>query len=294
MLPFLGYNALKYISGDAASTTGTLFIPVTRTVPLNPDNNAYPGVINVTSYPSARVKGKKTPSVSMTAPYKASWVSANLINGLVGLVGTDNLTNKYAIGVKDDRSGGLRTWDWSRCSMVQFSQQAIGGPIMVQMDFMSRWGDGEMPNNTLLDDGETTPATTTFSSPATDAGQDMDTSKVSFSGLTNVRSWTLTLMRGQVHNCFIDKTYYCKDIVSTMFSGVFSVDQDLNGTLISDTGTATITIGPASTTGSITVAMALARDNHTYPEDIGLGNLTSVYSLINLSTGGNPCVIAAG
>lgn len=292
--PFLGQAMVKWISGTAASTTGELDIGFSRISPLNPDNNSYPAVVNATSYPSQAVPGKKTPSIGLTAGYKASWASAGLFNGLIALVGTDNLTNKYAIGVKDDRSTSLRTWDWSRCSMLQFSQTAGGGPVMVQMEFMSRWGDSEMPNGSTLFDGEVTPSTTTFSGPATDAGQLIDTSKVGFTGLTNVRSWTLTLLRGQVHNGYQDKTLYCKDIVSTMFSGVFSVDQDPNGTQVSNTGSVTIAIGPASTTGSITIAMSLKRDDHSYPEDVGLGNITSRYSLIDLSAGGSPCTIAAG
>lgn len=291
--PFLGQTMVKWISGTAGATTGEKDLGVIRVTPMNPDNITYPAVVNATSYPSMAVPGKKTPTISMSAPYKASWCSALLFNGLIVNVGTDNLTNKYAIGVKDDRASSLRTWDWSRCSRLEFSQTAGGGPVMVSMDFMSRWGDGEMPNAAVLYDGETTPATTTFAGPTTDAGQVLDTSLCSVTGLTNVRSWTLTLLRGQVHNGYVDKTLYCKDIVSTMFSGVFSCDQDLNGTQISSTGTVTLNLGPAATAGYITAALSVKRDDHVYPEDVGLGNITSRYSLIDLSAGGNPCTIAA-
>ena len=76
--PFNGFVALMKKSGSASAlaTATQITIPAVHAVPLNPDNNSYPGVVIGTSYPSERVKGMKTPTVSITACYNKTNLTA--------------------------------------------------------------------------------------------------------------------------------------------------------------------------------------------------------------------------
>ena len=295
--PYSGYVAVMKKSGTASvlATGSQINIPTVHTVPLNPDNNSFPGVIATSSYPSERVKGMKTPTVSITACYKPSWCTANLFNSLIN-IGTNNATDVFSIAFKDDNSGSLRIWDDAKCERLQFQQNAMGGPLMVTMDFKARFGDSEAPYGaTDAATGSAYGSAPAFATPGSvDSGELYGMADTVLTGLTTVRAYTLTLMRGQAFLPYFNGTRYASQIATTMFSGGMSVDQDPGGTLISNTGTAVIAIGPAATAGSIVLTAAVVRDDNTYPFDISIGNLSSRYSLVSLSTGGNPASIVAG
>lgn len=319
--PIYGFVGIQKTGGTATALgTTQRNILCMEASPFNPDNNSYQSVIDASGYPAVDTPGKLTPTARLVSCYKPyngtnGWCDAQLLNSLIISVGTDTSvtpninkqTDKFALAFKDDRavgSGGLRVWDWSRCNRITFSQEATGGPVMVTMDFLSRWGDAqEAPSNavysTTLPDGEvvgTAPTWTTPSGP--DSGRLTNVGNVSFGGtLDKVRSWTLTFVRAQVPEFYVDKTYYAKDISSIGFSGILDVVQSADaGTVIESTGSPTLDIATdatATTGGGIHFALKVKRDNRSYSLTPALGTAVRTYSLYDFSSGGNPATCTA-
>jgi len=310
--PYAGYGALLKRGGSVAGGLSTVGasggeqrnIFLTNVTPLNPTNNIYPPGINASSFPSVVVPGKLTPSVLLQAclkPYNAGtgkgWADAALFNSLINVDGTLN-TDLFCFGIKDERSSGgfgagLRLWDWSRCELLQFQSDAVGGPVMVTMGFRSRWGDirsnAAFYGQTNATTGEVYPDAPSFTTPSgADAGQlsavaDIDfrsgtSSAGSASTLTDVKRWVLTLMRGQMFEFEYDRTKNPKDISSRMFSGVFEVHQNPNTS--------------AYITG-MKIDLAVNADNMVQEHNVQAGVLVTSFSLVDLSTGGNPAAITA-
>jgi hypothetical protein len=289
-------------------------IILVRGIPTNPLNQQYMPVVNASNYASVVVKGMRTPSVSLSACAKpwngtSGWLDATFLNSLVGL-GSDQNTDAFAIRFTDD-GGNPRTWDWSRCEMVQITGSIGGGPIMVQMSFRSRFGDAvaEGVYGLTFLAGFNPPASgPAWTTPATDAGQidgDADWDFGASPTISDVQSFSLTLVRGQrwrpragvcVAGPGASRTVYCADVDSGQFSGVLTVVQDAGAsTHISGYGGATLRLNTSSTgaNGGLQIAMNINEDNEVYPVESAFGTLTTTYSLINLATGGNPAVITA-
>lgn len=303
---------------DVVPTGTQRNIIVSRAIPLNPKNNSYMPVVNGSEYPSVAVKGMRTPSVSATCcmkPYNGTtgWANAVLFNSLMN-TGGDRNTDAFAIRIGDDVTS--RIWDWSRCQSIRMEADAVGGPVMVTLSFLSRFGDATAEGVyglTFIESSFSPPAAApTLSASAPDPGQltycaDWDFQNAAGTAMTlsDVSSWSLTLFRAQRHRARAgvvvagpgsNRVLYPADIDSGMFSGTFTVVQD-QGANVKLQGAGTIVLNMntsfSGANGGMRFTMTINDDNEVYPVETGFGTLTTTYSLINLPAGGNPCVIAA-
>lgn len=289
-------------AGGGPLVTGTQFnVFATDVSPENPDNNQYLPVINGSTYPSIVVANKKLPRVSVHTCLKpnngagAGWSNAAFFNSLLGVDATNN-TDDFAFSFKDEVD--TRVYDYFKCERCDMAQNASGGPVAVMMGFKGRWGDTEAPYGTTLESGEVIPSAPafTYSAQVPDAGQATPSSKVSIVGLTKVKGFQLTFLRGQAAQFFYNGDNHPAEIVSTMFSGVATFDQEPDAdTFITDTGTVTIKFNTdlTSTTGRFKITLLLKRDNRFKPVVTTLGNITSTYSMFDQTSGGNPAAFVA-
>lgn len=294
-------------TGGSGPFSGQANLPFSKISPINPRNISYPGAVNTSSFASLSVRGKKSPGVSIATFVKPTWFTADLLNSLLGLPTLDaNFdTDRFSIGIKHVVNGTavVRVWDWSRCASISLYQTSAGGPVIMEMGFFSRWGETECPYGTTLLDNETLPSAPSFSIPSvSDAGPLTDISQVDFSSSTSgtagtesmsqVRSWRLTLMRGQGFVYYADGTYYPKDISSAMFGGSLVIEQSPTS-LIVPTTAANIRMSTQATTGSrFKMDLSLSLDSESLDHDLGFGNIVRTYTLL-ASGGGNPIALTA-
>jgi hypothetical protein len=293
----------------------------TLVTPMNPANFAYPVGTNASSYPSVAVAGMKTPIVHIQACYKpyngtVGWADADLFNSLINVYTDSSPTlqwnsDYFLIRIRDNRStggfgAGDRIWEWARCESLTFSQDALGGPIMVSMAFKSRYGESQQPADAATNSvsGEVWPNLPTITVPSTDAGLLTNCSQTDFlnSGaaqtLTQVRRWSATYFRGQTFERYFDGTLNPAEISSKMFSGLLEIHQNPNtGTYISS-GTGLVSLRLAtdkigSSAGAIRIDHKVNTDNAFLPMDVSAGNGVFTYSCIDLTSGGNPATFNA-
>ena len=287
-------------AGDVISTGTQRNILCTRAVPVNNLGNAYPGVINAVTFASVRVKGKRRPAASLSTCYKPynsgeGWCDRFLFNSLINIAPNRGNTDRFCLNFVDiDYNTGSKVaidylWDWSRCYRIRMSQVGTGGPLMMQLDFLSRFADIDFYGATLPD-GEVLGSAPVFSFPDPDAGELVSVADVVFSGFTNVTTWTLDFIRGQGYEDYIDGTLYPKDVASTMFTGSLVITQSVaEAVFVADKGPASIFIGPGGAgTGSLQMDLTCVLDDPVYPRDVGFGLQTLSYSLVDLVGGGNP------
>lgn len=269
--------------------------------PENPDNNQYIPVINASTYPSIVAVNKKMPRVSIHTCLKplngsSGWSNADFFNSHLNTDTTNN-TDYFAYGFADEAD--TRLYDYLRCERCDLAQNASGGPVAVMLGYKGRWGDSEAPyGTTLADSGEVIPAAPAFTwtSPVPDAGQVTPPSKVSVVGLDKVKGFQLTFLRGQAAQFYFNGDNHPADIISTMFSGVATFDQEPDAsTVINDTGTITIKFNTDLTalTGRFKTTLLLKRDNRFKPVVNTLGNVTCTYSMFDQTSGGNPATFLA-
>ena len=306
-----GINSASGTPDAGAGLTNQRNIIVTRGIPTNPLNQGYMPVVNNSNYPSVVAKGMRTPSISLTAcmkPYNGTsgWCDAKFMNSLMSL-GTDQNSDAFAVRFTDD-SSTARTWDWSRCEMVQISCDASGGPVMVTMSFKSRFGNAESESiygATFLAGNNPPASPATWAAAAVDPGQLTYNADWDFAGtLSDVQSFSLTLLRGQrwrsragvcVAGPAANRILYANDVDSGQFSGVLTVVQDAGAaTIIAGAGSPILKMNSSysSANGGFQIAMSVNDDNYVYPVESAFGTLTTTYSLINLAGGGNPAVIS--
>lgn len=322
--PFDGWTVLNFagnVSGNGGLSAVQRTIIVTQGIPMNPDNKSYQGVVNNTSYPSTATLGMRTPSVRLTAcmkpadntasPNTIGWADAGIFNSLLNVNTSTQQTDQVDCFFKDDTST-QRLWGWGRCEMVQFQWDAVGGPCMVTMGFKNRFGDAiaeAVYGKTFVDTNFNPGSVPTITAPSgADAGQLTNDAQIDFAGtLSDVSRFTLTLLRGQRWRSRAGSYYnnasapghilYPAEIDSGMFSGVLTVDQDPDAATTVETTNGTVTINfntdKTSATGRFKIDMKVDRNNKVYPVEAGFGNITRTYSLVNLTTGGNPAVFTS-
>lgn len=266
---YRGWMALKKTGGQTASpTVGTVYtFPVGVITPRNPNNINYMPVCNRLALPSVKVAGKKTPSVGVPAPLKASWHSAAFWNSFIG--GSDSFlnaaaqynTDEYGIGVND--GSDTRVYDGAHGVMFTLEQAAPGGVIMATLAWLARYGDSEAP----------TP--TTFATAAPDTGALLDVTNVSFATATDVHSWRLTVMRPQGYQMTADGTLYAATVEAGMLGGTLRLVQNKKGT--APTTTETITIG------GVAFALALSADEMASDIPPSLVTMTNDYTFFGAS-----------
>ncbi len=281
-------NSVKQFLGAmawvrTAPTSGTqVTVTAMRGIPINPTNQAYPSVVNSSSYPSVTVSGKKSPRVALSMCAHSTWFTAANLNDLIQTLDSEGDTPDFAVCLYENStltynnyaSAGRRVYDGSKCESISIFQNAMGGPIGVEVSFVSKYGDSE----------QTTP--TTFTSFATLSGNLFSVANVTFGTATLVRSWRLNLFRGQGHVYFLDGTLYPSEVASGMFSGSLTLEQSPKGVAPSTSEVVTVASGPV-----FTMTNSLKLDDRRADLDIGLGNVLRAYTLFNTS-GGNPCVIS--
>lgn len=306
---YLGYGSLIKTSGSVANpAVATQFdIPFARVIPYNLQGNAYPSVSNNSAYPSVRYQGKKRPGFTIVAAAKASWLTADFVNGMLfnlSQQGTVQQTDKWSLQLNN--VVGTRTWDWARCTDMRLTFTSSGGPVMVQMGFLSRWGETECPYGTTLPDGEVIAAAQTFASPAgsrtgemadiidydwrSDSGVSTSNTSAVFTA-TQVRGGTLSLLRGQGYVDYCEGTRFAKDIASGAFTGVLSLEQSPTADVIPSTAATWRMYASNAGTPRFKFTMGLSLDSVEQAQDQGLGHMVSHYTLYK-SDGTNPCAAA--
>lgn len=279
---FLGYAAVKKISGSGAVSNGTqINIPAALVSPRNPVNIGYPGVINASAYPTVSIVGKKTPSISIATYIKSSWFTANFLNSLIVTVDSNYDSDLWSVAVTDE-SLVERVYDDCRCSMVRLAQSGIGGPISFEATFVATYGENE----------KSVPATfTDVTSGST--GSLVDVAHVDFnSTATHVKSWELVLARTQAPQYFVDGTLYASCIASGPLGGSLTLSQSPNATTVPTTAfTARVfTAGDVPDGTKVTIACQTQLDELIRDHEPSLGVAVRNYSLIGLS--GIPVVIS--
>ena len=304
--PWEGYISLIKKSGDASGGLANAqqrFPIALSAVPSNPRNHGYPGVINYTSYVANRVKGKRTPSVTITAPAKPrvgagnGWLDAALIKSLMYTGATVKDSDLWSIGLQDDYSNPA-VWENARCRAFTLAQDADSGSVIATMAFISQFGDLPIdePPSTDSQYDALGHATTHTAPSAPDAGECTNIAETSFSGLDGVRAWTLSLVRTQIHERYIDGSLWPSGIRSGPASGILTIEQTPNATTqVADSGDITIQIATNKTsgTGRFSITCKAVLDTDVLPYENAHGNLVRQYSMVDLATGGIPFAIAA-
>src|SRR5579871_4285912 len=177
--PSKDYRGLVMIQ-NITSGSGQVVIPAAMVSTNNPVNDAYPALINGSVYIANAVLGKKTPSVVISAPVKASWFTAAFINALLFSIDSYYDTDVFSVGIYD---GALtRVFDGCKCVGITLSQNAVGGPILCEIAFQAMY---------CSDDGGSLPITpTSFTLGSTDPGYLTPVSQVDFGSTANdVIAW---------------------------------------------------------------------------------------------------------
>jgi hypothetical protein len=272
---FLGYAALKKISGSGAITAGTqVNLPVTLVQPRNPMSISFPDVINSSAYRTVSLLDKKLPTLSLTTYVKSNWLSANLLNSLIVTLDGGYDTDVWSIAVaSEDKT--THVWDDARCSALRLSQSSYGGPLQMSLDFVATYGDSE----------KSSPATfTTPTAPST--GSLIDVAHVDFNNTASqVRGWTLNITRAQTPVYFIDGTYYSACIASGPLLGMLTLTQSASAVTVPSTA-ATIRIytnpamPPSGAKVTISMQLQLMELLRDYTPDLGVA--TRNYQLVSL------------
>lgn len=279
---FLGWAAIKKLEGSGPISTGTqVNIPAALVSPRNPENISIGSVINAANYPTVSIRGKKAPVITVQAPIKANWFSANLLNSLVMSLDSCYNTDLWSVAVAPD-TGTPRVWDDCRCTSVSLSQDSVGGQINCTMQFVSIYGENE----------KTTP--TTFIAPsAPSSGSLVDVAHVDFNSTADfVKSWSLILSRDQTYVYEIDGTYYAAGIASGMFGGSLTLTQSPRATTVPSTSfTVRIyTAGDVPSGTKVTIACTGLLLDTIRDHTPGLGFYIRSYALVSM--GGVPVTIS--
>lgn len=296
--PFIGGVYLKNVTdGDTV-----IMLPTANAMPRDPDEVGYLGLSNASAFPSVCVFGMLTPFFTITVPAKASWFTEAFIKDLVFDIDAENNTDEWAVCFYDgstidygNGANGKRIFEGCRCASVSV-RMGTGGAILCDITMFARYGDRvTTAGGTPYQPGR--PAyTTVFDSLAgtPDAGQAYGVNDVVFdagAGVTHVTSCGFTLNRGQGHLLYMNGTFFPTEVGSGMFSGDTSLEQ-------SPTGTSTLTgfavaIGKrlAGDANGTIFTMTLKRNERIQDQNIGNGRVVRSYTMINTSSGGNPCVV---
>lgn len=286
---FLGSVIIQQL-GTVSSAFTPIVVPALRVQPRNPLNRKYLPSINRSSYPTQRIQSKRTPHIALDGAFKPSWTTSLLLNNLLQTLNVNGDTAMYSIGLYQATAGLFRSWDFARCSQIELSGDATGGPIHITMDFLSCGGESELAGGTL--NGFVAPTFAT-SSLVVDPGELTNVTQVTWGAtptVTQVHAWTLTIVRAQTFQFFDDGTIFPADVTSGQLSGVLTVEQSPNAASILSTG-GTLQIG--SVGAGVIFNFLLSEDDLVQEKQSGLGTVVRTYSLYDAVNGGNPIVITA-
>lgn len=296
---FLGWLVGKKIGPSGGSQIN---VPAAMWRPRNPLNNSYLPSFNNSAYPSIVVYGKRTPTFLFQAAWKRSWVTAANINSWL-FNQTNGDTDTWSWAARQATAGIYRRYDYGKCMQFDCGQASQGGPVSVSCAWDTVFGCDDAndpqilnmpglaaaPANVTSWNGYTFP---TWTSPSTDAGQALAVDQVVWSGVNQVRSWRLTLIRGQMPQHFIDGTVFAADITSGMFSGVLTIEQSpaATSTLV---GAGALSVALGSTGNGVNIAYLLNQDDLVQSKETAFGTVVRTYSLFDITNGGNPATVTA-
>jgi hypothetical protein len=274
---------LQKISGSGAVANGTqYYIPVTGVQISDPENVAYVPMMNKDMFLANAVKGQRTASISFQTLLKSSYCIPALFASLTGSFDSGNDADIWAICVLDGSTGGAWTTtilDGCKLMGMSISHSAAGGGIGVGFSFLAQNASG-------------TTSFTTTGNP--DAGFMLDSSMVDYGGSATadlVDGWNINLMRAQAYDQFTNPGLYIPaGISSGQLGGTLTLSQSPLYS-ISPTATFTIRLGP---NGSplMTITNKVNLDANVRNLGPSLGSHRREYTLVNLSTGGNPCIFS--
>jgi hypothetical protein len=277
---YLGSCIIKKTGGGASPAIGTQYvIPSAQISAQNPINTSFPALIAGDSSIRNAVLGKRTPNITISTMLKASFCSSALFNSLIMSSDANKDTDEFVV-ILVDGEGNVRQYQNSRCAGISIAASGAGGPISIQFSFLSVKGDS---------DG--TPITYTAAS--IDPGYMTPVSGVDFNATADgVTGFSLSLLKAQGYQFFLDGTLFAANVVSGMFSGSLSIAQSPRATTVPSTG-ATIKLGVASS--GIQISTALVLNAFQRNMSASLGSIANSYSLVDLTTAGVgvPCVITS-
>lgn len=279
-----------------------IFIPCPRAGGYNPANNTYGPVINYTGYPSIQYKGKRTPGCALVVPLKASWFNAGLVNDLIHTIDSFGDTADFHIAFWEPITAKLHVWSHQKCAGLVFA----GAPmteISCEMSFIGVYGMSEAPSNPFASFGSFTSGswpngTWQWSNPVVDAGDMLGPTDQDWNNtLSGVKSWRLSLMRGQAHDHFCDGSRFPAGVDTGMFGGTFVVEQSVLATNYipeNMSGTVQLRIKTQAPPGQrVSITVTANWDSEDRSREPTFGSVVRSYSLINKVTGGNPAVTVA-
>ncbi len=282
---FLGN--IMIVGMGTTPVTPLTYIVAARARPKNPFNRSYLPAINKSVAPSIRATSKRTPTVTISSYLKTSWATAAFFNNLILTSGATADTETFSIGFYQATAGLVRQYDFCKCTRIEFSNDAEGGPVSVEMDFEAIGGESELTGTSL--NGVASVAMTAGGSP--DAGDVLTASSITWgTTASQVASFRATIVRGQSRQAFQDGTLYDADIISGQFSGVLTIEQSPNAQYTPVSG-ATVSIG--STGAGISMAMLLSADDYELPKTTRMGRIVRTYSMFDAVAGGIPVTITA-
>jgi len=278
-------------------TVGTqTIVPYSSCDVIELQNIVTPGVANVSAGPVSYTRGKKLVRMTCTAPARSTWCIQKQINDWIG--GSDSFLNTSP--VKDTSTWsfdryepvlGHQRYTAGKCEGITVSYNAAGGPINVTMSWLAIYPAEEGSPDT-------------FSVPTRQTGRDYDTGDVTSTSLDLLRSFQLTVARGQAPQSIANGTYYLTAISSHAIGGSLLIEQSPTASqgnqvaVGADTlaGTIVFQIGPSSTGIKFTCYVVRQNRRRTSPGNAP-GTEFWEYDLddsANTSTTGYPIVVAAG
>lgn len=282
-----GRVVLKKISGAGPVAVGTQFVIPHATAQLrNPDNNSYLTGVNSSGAISGDVPGKRTPSVVIATVIKtSSFFTAALIESLILAVDGNGDTDVW--GILCDDLVQPETYDGSKCASIQIRQHSQGGPMTLQMAFLSMYG-------TMMGTPEN-PGTlfppTTFAATTIDAGTVTDVTKITYGNTADqTLSFAMDMLRPQAYVFYDDGTIFPAGIASGVFRGNMVLTQNVNYTQ-TPSSAATVNIG--QTGAGVSFSNLVKRDEDARPFTTGNRIVTRTFSLYDQTNGGIPVTVSA-
>jgi hypothetical protein len=304
--PMNGWVGIQKTGDSSISNSLTLnetrYLLATDVTPLNPVNKTFLPCMNVSQYEGIFCQDGKTGVISVRGYVDPKGMNAGsqglmdykFMNSLV-LGGTLDYPDLFAVCVNNGDTS--RIFDACRINSIAMSQMATGGPVNVEISFLSAAPDSA----DIVGYTEST-----FSAPTLKYGQIFDRSSTSVStGLTDTTMWSLQIMRQAEHDFSFNATntvindMYPSDIRSQNFRGSLNVIQrDRAGTVISDSGSVTITLGNGSTplsqaNGKTVMLCYVQQQNLVKNIRVGSANyINNEFQLVRPSAGGVPIVFS--
>lgn len=263
-------------AGSLGSAVGTnVLLPVQGIEPRNPVNQSYLATVNRSMGLVNKVAGKKTPSFAIPAvPAKSTWFTSLGLNQRIGGLNTyldaNYQTSEYAVGIHNGDS--MRVYLGCHYSMIGLGQAAVGGTINVSMGGIALQGDAA---NSNVASGIGSVFAAFGTTPTTDTGNAYDITNCVFTGVDDVFSWELMLMRPHDYQMEADGTLYGAIVNAGQPGGTFSYVTTPKAAAVIST---TVTMNIGALTGGTGVQILLYLNLDEGMESVGPRRGTKRYT----------------